>query len=100
MTANVDYTDRDELDTAILDALIDRSEDGMTIFELRTHVEVDINELEAALQALHEDGLIVIDSAARGPNTTVIKPAPAVSPPPDDEPSETLFDKLRQWLGR
>lgn len=99
MTADVDYQDRDPLDVAVLDALLDRTEEGMTIFELRTHVEADIDELETALQGLNDDGLIVIDADARGPNTTVIKPAPAVVPQPDDESATTLLDQLRQWLG-
>ena len=100
MTAQVDYNDRDELHVAILDALVDRSEEGMTVFELRTHVDADIDDLETALEALNDDGLIVIDPDARGPNTTVIKPAPAVLPSTDEPASETLLDKLRRWIGR
>lgn len=100
MTTQVDYEDRDDLDVQILDALIDRGEEGMTVFELRTHVDVNIDELEAALQALKDDGLILVDTDARGPDDTVIKPAPAVIPQPDNKDPETVLDRIRRWLGR
>lgn len=99
MTPEEDYHDRDELDVAILDALVDRSEEGMTIFELRTHVSADIDDLETALQNLNEDGLIIIETTAQKTDRAVIKPAPAVVPSPSDAGSESFLDRIRRWLG-
>ena len=42
MQAKREYRDRDDTEVAVLDALVDRTEEGMTVFELRTDVEVDI----------------------------------------------------------
>ncbi|MEF8883229.1 MAG: DUF6432 family protein, partial [Halapricum sp.] len=49
MQAKPEYRDRDDTEVAVLDALADRGEDGMTVFELRSHVDLDIDDLESAL---------------------------------------------------
>ena len=46
MRAKREYRDRDETEVAVLDALADRKDEGMTVFELRSRVDVDIDELE------------------------------------------------------
>jgi len=46
------YRDRDETEVAVLDALADRREEGMTVFEIRSRVDVDIDRLEDALAEL------------------------------------------------
>jgi DNA-binding transcriptional ArsR family regulator len=53
-----EYRHRDESQVAILESLADRQDEGMTVFELRSRVGVDIDELEQALSALQADGLI------------------------------------------
>jgi len=79
----------------VLDALVDRAEDGMSVFELRAAVEADIDELETALETLKADGLIVVESNT---NETVIKPDNRVIPdePTDEEPSQSIGDWLRE----
>lgn len=58
MQAKPEYRDRGETEVAVLDALVDRPSEGMTLFELRSHVDADIDDLEDALGALKADGLI------------------------------------------
>ncbi|APX97968.1 DUF6432 family protein [Natronorubrum daqingense] len=97
MRAKREYRDRAETEVAILDALVDRVDDGMTVFELRADVEVDIDELESALATLNDDGLISVES---NPSQTVIKPADRVVPdvPTDEEETQTIGEWLRERL--
>jgi len=81
---------------AVLDALCDRREEGMTVFELRSHVEADIDDLETALADLKRDSLIVADA---GEERTVIKPTARVaSGPVSEEPTDE--DSFLGWLRR
>ncbi|PSP56346.1 MarR family transcriptional regulator [Halobacteriales archaeon QS_1_67_19] len=82
MKAKREYRDREEVEVAVLDALVDRNGEGMTVFELRSHVEADIDELEAALASLKEDGLI---DANTGDRRTLITPDERVVPDPDEQ---------------
>ncbi|WP_137283885.1 DUF6432 family protein [Halorussus salinisoli] len=92
MKAKREYRDRGEVEVAVLDALVDRSEEGMTVFELRSHVEVGIDELETALANLKEDDLI---TATERDHRTLIKPDDRVIPDPDEEVEEPSFvDKI------
>ncbi|OLZ39638.1 hypothetical protein A6E15_00955 [Natrinema saccharevitans] len=92
MRAKREYRNRERTEVAVLDALVDRAEDGMTVFELRAAVEVDIDELEDALATLKDDDLIVVDSGSE----TVIKPADRVVP---DEPADEDDDQsFGEWL--
>lgn len=95
MQAKREYRKRDETEVAVLDALVDRREEGMTVLELRSHVDADIDRLETALGSLKDDDLIEADS--RG-NRTVIRPDERVVPErePADEP--TLLDRVREWI--
>ncbi|AGB38160.1 DUF6432 family protein [Natronococcus occultus] len=97
MRAKREYRDRAETEVAVLDALVDRAEEGMTIFELRAAAEVDIDELEAALATLKEDDLIDVESNT---SETVIKPDDRVVPevPTDDEDDQSVGDWLRDRL--
>ncbi|QSX00338.1 DUF6432 family protein [Haloterrigena alkaliphila] len=97
MRAKREYRDRAETEVAVLDALVDRTEEGMSVFELRAAVEVDIDELEDALSTLKDDGLIVVES---GGSDTVIKPDDRVIPEaPTDEPDDqSIVDWLRERL--
>lgn len=101
MQAKREYRDRDESQVAVLDALVDRSEEGMTVFELRSGVDVDIDidELETALADLKAADLIDVendDDAMR------IYPADRVVPEPtngDEDDHTSLVDRLREKLG-
>ena len=97
MKAKPEYRNRARTEVAVLDTLVDRAEEGMTVFELRAAVEVDIDELETALSTLKEDGLIVVES---GGNQTVIKPDERVVPdrPTADEETQSIGDWLRDRL--
>ncbi len=92
MRAKREYRNREGTEVAVLDELVNRADDGMTVFELRAAVEVDIDELEDALSTLKEDDLIVVESGSQ----TVIKPDERVVP---DEPADEDDDQsLGEWL--
>ena len=96
MKAKREFRDRDETEVAVLDALVDRR-DGMTVFELRSHVAVGIDDLEDALSSLKADGLIEADDDGE---RTRIKPDDRVVPEPGVQDTEgSLFDQLRERLG-
>ena len=95
MRAKREYRDRERTQVAVLDALVERNDEGMTIFELRAAVSVGIDELEEGLAELKADDLIVVDSAR---SETVIKPADRVVPDPDAADEESVVDWLRDRL--
>ncbi|AFZ73613.1 DUF6432 family protein [Natronobacterium gregoryi] len=94
MRAKREYRDRSRTEVAVLDALVDRVDDGMTVFELRAAAETEIDDLEDALATLKEDDLIVVESDG---DRTLIKPDERVVPDisDDDGPEETIGDWLR-----
>jgi predicted transcriptional regulator len=95
MQAKQEYRDRGETEVAVLDALADRAEEGMTVFELRSEVEVDIDRLEDALADLKADDLIEVEND--GPRTVIMPDEEAVGPAdPTDEPG--LIEELRRRL--
>lgn len=97
MRAKREYRDRDDTQVAVLDALANRREDGMTVFELRSRVDVSIDELEGALADLKDDGLI--EATDEGERTVIIPEDHAIGQyDPDDD--QSLYEKLRAWLGR
>jgi DNA-binding transcriptional ArsR family regulator len=91
MQAKREYRDRDGTQVAVLDALVDRHEEGMTVFELRSHTDVGIDRIEAALADLKSAGLIEVEKEG---GTTRIYPDERVVPDPGEEPDE------RSWLER
>jgi hypothetical protein len=95
MQAKPEYRDRDETEVAVLDALADRSEEGMTVFELRSHVDVGIDSLEGALGSLKDDDLITVDDAGE---RTVIVPEDHVIGPAETDDEPGLVDELRRRL--
>ena len=95
MQARREFRNRDETEVAVLDALVDRNEEGMTVFELRAHVDVEIDDLEVALTNLKEDGLI---SATQHEGRTVITVDERVVPDGEPEPDDTFLDRLRERL--
>lgn len=97
MGAKPEYRDRPTVEVEVLDALAERPDDGMTVLELRSVVDRDIDRIETALGTLKNDELI---HAEQQGNTVRICPADHVvdtNPVPDDE--ETWVDVLRDRLG-
>ena len=97
MKAKRAFRDRDPTEVAVLDALVDRP-DGMTVFELRTHAGVGIDDLEAALSALKDDDLIETETAD---GRLRILPEERVIPESNDENDHepSFFDRLRERFG-
>lgn len=89
------YRDRDETEVAVLDALADRREEGMTVFELRSRVDADIDRLEDALAELKADSLIEVNNESE---RTVIVPEDGVVGPADLDDEESLLDAIRRRL--
>lgn len=98
MRARREFRDRRDVEVDLLDALVDRAEEGMTVFELRAAVDADIDTIEEALSALKSDGLISVDS---GEDRVVILPADRVVPDPTAEPEEerSFIDAVRERFG-
>jgi len=93
MQAKPEYRDRDDTEVAVLDALAERHEEGMTVFELRASVEVDIDRLETALADLKADDLI--EATDEGEQTRIVPASTAIGPV-DDESTETVLNRLRK----
>jgi hypothetical protein len=97
MRAKREYRDRERTQVAVLDALANRREEGMTVFELRSRVEVGIDDLEDALAELKADDLIEVENED---DRSVIVPEEHAIGPHDPETDETVFDRIREWLAR
>ncbi len=96
MKAKRAYRNRREVEVAVLDALVDRGGEGMSVLELRTAVDADIDAIESALTELKRDDLINVENSG---DTTLIKPDDRVVPEPGNEPPEpSIFDELRKRL--
>ncbi len=87
------YGSRDEHEVAVLDALVDWREEGLTVFELRATADVSIDELEEALRNLKNDDLITVEDNG---DRTVIRPADSITPVENEERS--LLDRVRDRL--
>lgn len=97
MKARREFRDRSDTEVAVLDALVDRHGTGMTVLELRAHVDADIDDIEDALTTLKDDDLIVAtDDGSR----TLITVDDRVVPDGTPEPDYTLFDRIREKLLR
>jgi len=98
MRAKREYRSRDETDVAVLDALVEKGRDGLTVFELRAQADVEIDALEGALADLKADGLIEVDQTD---GRMRIKPDERVVP--DSEAIDTnpsLFERVRRIVER
>lgn len=93
MDARREYRDRADTQVEVLDALADRREEGMTVFELRTRVDVDIDSLEAALAELKSDDLIEVTEED---SRTVIMPDEDVVAIEDNGEDGGLLEELRR----
>ena len=98
MRARREFRDRQEVEVAVLDALVDRAEEGMTVFEVRAAVDTDIDHIEEALAALKRDDLISVEN---GDEQVVIKAADRVVPDPDIEhhDEQGFLDAIRDRFG-
>ncbi|MFW6448654.1 MAG: DUF6432 family protein [Halobacteriota archaeon] len=85
----------DDVDRAVLEALRNRAEDGMTVFELRNRVTADIDRIEEALERCKEAGLIEAD---RDGDRLVLYPTEAGLRAVDEADSDGLVDRLRDRL--
>lgn len=97
MKAKREYRDRDETQVAVLDALVGRHEEGMSVLELRSHTSVDIDRIEEALAELKSDDLIEVD---REGERTLIRPKERVLPEPGEDTADHSFvDRILDRLG-
>jgi hypothetical protein len=98
MSIRPEYRQRDAVEVRILGALADRGEEGMTVFELRSHVDSDIDELEKALANLKSDGLV--NAETNGHRTVILVDETVVPDEPvaDDEPG--IIDAILDRFGR
>lgn len=98
MAAKSEYRDRPDVQVALLDALVDRGDEGMTVLELRAAVDADIDAVEDALSALKEDSLITVESGDR----VRVYPHDRVVPDPDlgeEQPTGGLLETIKDRLG-
>jgi hypothetical protein len=96
MGAKREFRNRAEDEVAVLDALVERPENGMTVLELRAQAGVPIDELETALGNLKADELITVEKSG---DRTVIRPAKAVIPNPDDSSDgASITERIRDRL--
>jgi len=94
MRAKPEHRDRDETEVAVLDALADRQEEGMPVFELRSQVDADIDALEDALAELKADDLI--EATDDGRRTLIFPDENAVGSAASDEDEDGgVLDQLR-----
>lgn len=86
----------DDADEAILVALLDRKDDGMTIFELRNQVHIDIDTIETSLERLKTRGLIETEYTD---SRVTIRPTDAATDVVDVKSSdESFIDRMRERL--
>lgn len=95
MRVKSEYRDRDETEVAVLDALADRHEDGMTVFELRAKVEMDIDSIEDALADLKAEQLIQVSQEG---DRTVIVPEDNILTARNGVNDDDIFERLRKRL--
>ncbi|AAV46931.1 MULTISPECIES: DUF6432 family protein [Haloarcula] len=95
MRAKPEYRDRDDTEVAVLDALADRRDEGMTVFELRSRTEENIDRIEDALAALKADDLIEVEDNGE---RTVILPGEGVVGESLPDEDESILDQIRKRL--
>ena len=98
MRARREFRNRQEVEVAVLDALVDRAGEGMTVFEVRAAVDTDIDHIEEALAALKRDDLISVEN---GSEQVTIKVADRVVPDPEAEhhDDQGVLDAIRDRFG-
>lgn len=97
MQARAEFRDRPETEVAVLDALVDRNEEGMTVLELRAHADIDIDELEVALGNLKQDDLIA--ATEQGDRTLIMVDDRVIPDGQPPQPDRSFIDELRDRFG-
>ncbi len=100
MAAKPEYRDRPDVQVALLDALVDRGDEGMTVLELRAAVDADIDAIEDALAELKADALITVETKAN--ERVRVYPHDRVVPDPEadgESPPRGMVDAIRDRLG-
>jgi predicted transcriptional regulator len=97
MRLRQEHRDRDETEVAVLQALADRHEEGVTLFELRSIVGTDIDGLERALSGLQDSGLVAVEED--GNRTVFVIESTAIEPEGEPETTESFFDWLKSQFG-
>lgn len=86
----------DERDAAVLAVLSERPEEGMTIFELRSQVDADIDTIESSLERLKSRDLIETEQAD---DRLTIRPTEAAMDVADDRTeTSSWIDQIRERL--
>lgn len=97
MPAKREFRDRPETEVAVLDALVERSNGGMTVFELRASVDADIDAIEDALESLTTADLVHAEE--EDGRTKFTADERVVPSPEDDVPEDSLLDAIRRRIG-
>lgn len=97
MTIRPEYRRRDDVEVSVLVALADRQSDGMTVFELRSHVDADIDDLEGALASLKADGLV--DAKENGERTVITVDDRVLPDEPVPTEDHTIVDEILDRIG-
>jgi predicted transcriptional regulator len=97
MRLRQEHRDREETEVAVLQALADRHDEGMTLFELRSIVNTDIDGLERALSGLQHSGLVTVEED--GNRTVFLIASSAIEPERQPQTEESFFGWLKGLLG-
>lgn len=97
MELRQEHRDRDETQISVLEALADRHKEGMTVFELRSVVDTDIDDLEMALSGLQRDGLVAVEE--NGDRTVFVVASSAIEPETERRENIGFFAWLKGRLG-
>lgn len=93
MQVKQQYLNRDDREVDVLEALAERTDEGMTVFEIRTRVNLDIDQLETVLANLNRDNLIeTIDEENR---TRVLVVEDVLEQTTQNE-NESFVDRIRE----
>lgn len=92
-----EHRDRDETEVEVLQALADRHEEGMTLFEMRSVVDTDIDGLERALSGLQESGLVAVEE--NGERTVFVIGSSAIEAENGPDVEESFVGWLKGRLG-
>ncbi|MFB6131851.1 MAG: DUF6432 family protein [Halanaeroarchaeum sp.] len=96
MKVRPEYRGRDDVEVTVLEALADRGTEGMTVFELRSHVEADIDDLERALESLKADDLV--DAEQSDGRTVILVDETVIADEPVEEDDSLLDSILDRFL--
>ena len=92
-----EHRDREDTQRVVLEALADRHAEGMTVFELRSVVDTDIDDLETALSGLQQAGLVTVEND--GERTVFVVASEAIEPESGPETEPGFLEWLKGRLG-